>query len=120
MSSTEPQSSNPYQVTPGCMVPPPPSSSVGRPRTSPMAIASLILGVTGLSGVLFCLPALLLSISAVVTGHLSQRELRRDPALTGRGMMIAGLVLGYLGSILVLLIASMVMWAIATDQGSPF
>ena len=61
------------------------------PHTNGMAIASLILAIVGL---MFCgIP----SIAAVVFGHIGLHQISRsDGAEQGRGMAIAGLVIGYL------------------------
>ncbi|MFS0912850.1 DUF4190 domain-containing protein [Microbacterium sp. 179-I 3D2 NHS] len=76
----------PY-VTPGYPAPPP------RP-VSGLAITSLVCGIAGL--VLFwALIPMLASIAAVITGHMALRQTKRDPAIGGRGMAFAGLILGY-------------------------
>jgi type II secretory pathway pseudopilin PulG len=73
------------------------------PETSGKAIASLILGIF-----FILLPA---SILAVVFGHLSYSEINRSAGrLKGKGMAIAGLILGYFG---VALIPLMIIAAIA-------
>lgn len=60
------------------------------PETSGKAVFSLV------SGILFLL--LPFSICAVIFGHLSLYDIRKSAGrLTGRGMGIAGIVLGYLG-----------------------
>jgi hypothetical protein len=60
------------------------------PETSGKAIFSLI------SGILFLIPPF--SLVAVIFGHLSLSEIRRSAGrLSGRGLAVAGLVLGYLG-----------------------
>ncbi len=60
------------------------------PETSGKAIFSLICGIFGIFP-----PA---AIVAVIFGHLSMSEIRRSAGrLTGKGLAIAGLVLGYLG-----------------------
>ena len=65
-----------------------------QPETSGKAIASLILGFFSL---LF--PA---AILAVVFGHLSYSEIKRSAGrLKGKGMAIAGLILGYCGIALI-------------------
>jgi protein-disulfide isomerase len=53
------------------------------PRTNTLSIVSLVTGF-------FC------SIAAVITGHLALNQIKRTGE-TGRGLAIAGLVLGYLG-----------------------
>jgi type IV pilus assembly protein PilA len=80
--------------TPGATPPPtgastPPPFS-GAPTTSGMAIGSLICGFF-----FWFLPT---SIIAVVLGHMSLSQIRKSAGrLTGQGMAIAGLVLGYMG-----------------------
>jgi hypothetical protein len=63
----------------------PAQAIVGVPRTSGMAIASLILGITGVS------------ILAVIFGGIALNQMGKDPNLSGKGMAIAGLVLGIVG-----------------------
>ena len=53
----------------------------------------MILGILSILGAaVFLLPPLL----AVVFGHLSLGQCKRDPMVGGKGMGIAGLVLGYI------------------------
>ncbi len=71
----------------GASVPPP---FAGAPTTSGKAIGSLICG--------FFFWIFPISVVAVVLGHLSLSEIRKSAGrLTGQGMAIAGLVLGYMG-----------------------
>ena len=73
---------------------PPPIPAI-EPRTSGLAIASLICGILGI---------LITGIPAIITGHLARGQIRRaGPALTGSGMALAGLVLGYVALVLGLL-----------------
>lgn len=61
-----------------------------QPVTSGKAVASVILGVFFLA-----FPA---AILAVVFGHLSRSEIRRSAGgLKGKGMALAGLIMGYFG-----------------------
>jgi peptidyl-prolyl cis-trans isomerase D len=83
-----------------------------QPKTSGKAIASLILG-------LLVLPPLG-STLAVVFGHLAYSEIKRSTGrLKGRGMAIAGLVIGYLGiaAFLIVLILSMVLYLVPGRGG---
>ncbi len=69
---------------------------IAAPRpTSPLAITSLVCGLAGV--VLFwAIIPVLASIAAVITGHMALGQTKRNPALGGRGMAIAGLILGYI------------------------
>jgi hypothetical protein len=79
---------------------PPPVVPVGYSQTSGLAVASLVLGVL----FMFTITAVL----AVIFGHVALRKIKRsDGALTGRGLAIAGLTLGYFWiAIIVIAIAS--------------
>lgn len=64
---------------------PPPQQ---RPQTNGMAVASLVLGILWLCS--------LGSIAAIILGHAALHQINRSGA-AGRGIAIAGLVLGYVG-----------------------
>jgi hypothetical protein len=78
-------------------VPPPPPPSAPAPveaptPTSGLAIASLVLGIGGLT----ILP-LLGSIVALILGYMARNEIRQRPdELTGDGLAIAGIVMGWI------------------------
>jgi len=66
-----------------------------QPHTSGKAIASLVLGF-----MFILFPA---AILAVVFGHLSRSEIRRSAGrLKGKGLALAGLILGYFGIALII------------------
>lgn len=61
---------------------------------SGLAITSLICGIAGV--VLFwAVVPLLASVVAVITGHMALRQTKQNPAIGGRGMAFAGLIMGY-------------------------
>ena len=61
-----------------------------QPQTSGKAIASLVMGF-------FCF-VFPVAVAAVVFGHLSRSEIRRSAGrLKGKGVALAGLILGYFG-----------------------
>ncbi len=65
-------------------------------RTSTMAVVSLIAGIVGLT-----LLPLIGSIAAVVTGYMARKEIRASAgAITGDGMAMAGLIMGWIGVVL--------------------
>ena len=75
-SATPPTSMNPYEA---CPTPPLPKQ-----KTSGLAIASLVTGVTCIA------PA------AIVCGHIALSQIKASAGqLTGRGLAIAGTILGY-------------------------
>ncbi|SCG76571.1 DUF4190 domain-containing protein [Micromonospora coxensis] len=92
---THPDPTRPLPV-PAVAYPPlppyPPPVLVAVAPTSGTATAALVLGILGVLGgwCLFGLPCLL----AVVLGHVGLHE-TRDGRRSGRGMAVAGLVLGY-------------------------
>lgn len=91
----------------------------GSPKASRLAIASLVCGMlifililaiavlasrldgTLLEGLVALLPILVLTAS--VLGHISRRKIRRSAGnLRGRGKALAGLILGYSGTVLLI------------------
>jgi hypothetical protein len=84
------------------------------PQNSNLAIASLVCGVLFL-----CAPA---SIAAVILGHLALRDIKRSAGrISGNGMAIAGLVMGYLGIGLTVIyaITMVVAFRTAFNKNSP-
>ena len=65
-------------------------------RTNGMAIAALACGIVGF----FVFPA---SIAAVMLGHMARREIGRTGE-AGGGMATAGLILGYIGLVIGILL----------------
>lgn len=62
---------------------------VNAQRTSGFAIASMVLGIVWIYWVG--------SVLAIIFGHIALSQIRKNPNLRGRGMAIAGVVLGYVG-----------------------
>jgi uncharacterized membrane protein len=78
-----------------------------QPKVAGLAVASLVLGILGF----FALP-LVAPILALVFGYVALSQIKKANGwLTGRGMAIAGVVLGWLG--LVTMIAVVVALALA-------
>ncbi|KAA0960779.1 DUF4190 domain-containing protein [Microbacterium sp. ANT_H45B] len=101
-------SSQPYAVAPTYPAPPQqpygsaapgyqtyaPAYPAARPASG-LAITSLICGIAGV--VLFwAVVPLLASIIAVITGHMALKQTKQNPAIGGRGMAFAGLIMGYI------------------------
>jgi DUF1707 SHOCT-like domain/Domain of unknown function (DUF4190) len=83
------------------------------PRTNSMAIASLLCGV----GQVMFWP--LITIPAIVLGHVARRQIRQTGE-AGSGLATAGLVLGYIGAGVVVLgiLAIVLIVAVATHGAS--
>ncbi len=74
----------------------PPPVGDHQPKTSGLAIASLVLGILGLVLLLVCLGPLF-AIPGVICGHLAYSRIKRSGGtMTGNGMALAGLITGYL------------------------
>lgn len=72
---------------------PPPLGVAPQPRTPPLAIWSLVLGILSLT----CL-SIFSAIPGVICGHKALSKIKNSAdASTGKGLAIAGLVTGYLG-----------------------
>jgi len=75
-------------------------------KTSGMAIAALVMGVAGF--IFFGI----LSILAIIFGGIGISQTNKDPSLKGRGLAVAGLVLGILG------VAGGIIWLIIVTMWS--
>ena len=72
---------------------PPITGSAPQPKTSVLAIWSLVLGILSIT----CL-SILSAIPGVICGHQALSKIKRSGgALEGRGLAIAGLITGYVG-----------------------
>jgi len=74
------------------------------PKTSGMAIASLVLGVLSMMGAAVLLVP---TILAIVFGHIAHSRIRKDPRLTGSGLAITGFILGYVSIIFGIMMAGL-------------
>jgi type IV pilus assembly protein PilA len=91
-SSSARTTPGPTPVPGGSFATPPPVT--GDAPTNGKAIASLVCGIFT-----FFLPA---SIAAIILGHISLSEIRKSAGrIGGRGIAITGLVLGYLGLVII-------------------
>lgn len=78
------------------------TQSTSERNTSGLAITSMIMGILSVLGAaLMVIPPLL----AVIFGHISLSQCNKDSHLDGRGMAIAGLVMGYISSIPAVILA---------------
>jgi hypothetical protein len=78
--------------------PPPPTPAVpiaplpAHPRTSPMAVWAMVMGIASLT--LCCCVWFLAAPVAIVLGAVGLSQFKSHPELTGRGFAITGIVLG--------------------------
>ena len=74
---------------------PPPMQPASQPKTSALAIWSLVLGILGILFLLVCLSPLF-AIPAVICGHMAYARIKRSSGvLAGQGLALAGLITGY-------------------------
>jgi hypothetical protein len=84
---------------------PPPVGNVPQPKTSALAIWSLVLGILSLA----CF-TIFAAIPGVICGHKAISRIKQSGgALTGQGLAIAGLVTGYLGIAWAIFVIPMMM-----------
>ncbi|RKE63457.1 MULTISPECIES: DUF4190 domain-containing protein [Microbacterium] len=101
---------------------PPPAYGYGgyQPqKTNALAIVSMIASIVGF---IWILP-IIGSIAGVIMGHISLSQIKRTNE-NGRGMALAGLIVGYAGLALaivgVIVFASFIGWAIEQDSYSSY
>jgi len=73
-------------------------------QTSKKAVASLVLGILGV-----LVAPIIFSTLAIIFGAIAAKETRRERGLGGRGMAIAGIVLGIVGLALGLLVTGLMI-----------
>ena len=82
-----------------------------RPKANGLALASMILGIVGITISLCLLFFPVMPILAVVFGHVGLTQIRKTGA-PGRGYAIAGLATGYVG------IALAILWLVGAIIGT--
>lgn len=84
-----------------------PRTAAAQPaRTSGLAITSLILSLLGCFGIT--------AIAGVICGHLARKRIRQDPSLTGSGLALAGIIIGY--AMIVFSVLSLVFFAFLSSR----
>jgi len=90
---------------------PPQAVYVQRPGTNGKAVASLVLGILCLYGIG--------SILALIFGFMARREIDASGgAQTGRGMATAGIVLGFIGIAIMVLLIAVIVFSMPTNSSS--
>jgi hypothetical protein len=80
------------------------------PKTSALSVWSLVLGILSIVG---CF-SIILAIPGVICGHLALSRIKRSAgALGGQGLATAGLITGYVGILMLPIMASMLIPALA-------
>jgi len=83
--------------------PPPLPGNPPQPKTSGLAILSLVLGILSVALGIVCI-GFIFTIPAIICGHIALSKIERSGgALEGRGLAIAGFVTGYASLALILL-----------------
>jgi hypothetical protein len=83
--------------------------SAAPPKTSTLAIWSLVLGILGVLFLLVCIGPLF-AIPAVICGHMAYSRIKRSGGvLIGDGLALAGLITGYVSIGLSMLLVPMMM-----------
>jgi hypothetical protein len=97
---------------------PPPGGPPATQQTSPLAIAALVVGIASCC-LIFLIPyvGILVPVAAIVLGVMGMRQCDQDPTYKGRGMAMAGLILGivFAAIALILLIVGLI-WGEAIEQ----
>jgi len=95
---------------------PPPIPQAASPRTAGLAIASLVLGVLAVS----CF-SILAGIPALVLGIVALNKIGKSAGtLTGKGMAIAGLVMGGVSFALLPIVAAMLLPALSSSRAAAY
>lgn len=74
-----------------------PAYAAPRPASG-LAVTSLVCGIAGVvfgSFLFWLVLPFFASVVAIITGHLALRRMKTDPGVGGRGMALAGIIMGY-------------------------
>ena len=83
---------------------PPPIGIAPQPKTSALAIWSLVLGIMAVVFVVVCIGPIVFALPAIICGHLAYSRIKRSRGqLAGSGLAIAGFATGYASLALILL-----------------
>lgn len=97
----------------------PPQAYMQPPPSDGLAITSMILGIISILASCMYI-GIIFGIPAVICGHMSLNKINKSPvAIGGKGMAIAGLVTGYLGSLTSLIVIAFVVIAIGAANNIP-
>ncbi|WP_411700362.1 DUF4190 domain-containing protein [Conyzicola sp.] len=102
-------SAAPPTYTPGAPQNPYTPGVVGPPRG--LSVTSMVLGIVG---ILFGGFGLLISIAAVITGHMAQR---RQPY--AKPFWLTGIITGYVGILIGLVVSAFIIFAIILAMSDP-
>ena len=95
-----------------------------RSGVSGLGVAALVLGLVALVFVWIPVLGLLAGIPAVICGHVSLSRIKRNQFLTGRGLAIAGLITGYVGTVcslvVLIVLALLAMGVFSSTSSGPF
>lgn len=106
-------------VTSGYLPQPAPHLPMGGPPvTNTMALTSMILGILGIF-----VAWIFTSIPAIICGHIARRQIRNSGGTqSGDGMAIAGLITGYLMTLLFLVLVVgffiLILYVVPSSSGS--
>ena len=87
------------------------------PRNNPFAITALVLGLVQLLGFFVVVGNVVCAVPAIIFGSIALRQIRQRGE-RGRGMAIAGVVLGIAGVVLFVLIIILIAIGLSVQRGS--
>lgn len=100
----------------------PPGTPGGYVQTSPtnnLAITSLVLSLVGVVGAFMCLLPIVLAPIGAVTGHVALTRIKSS-GQAGRGLALAGVIVGWLGTLGATALAVFFFIFLAAASGSGF
>ncbi|MFG1610045.1 DUF4190 domain-containing protein [Actinoplanes sp. NPDC049265] len=93
-----------------------------KPPAEGLAIASLVISCIAVPGAL-CGSGFggLIGVVGAVLGHVAQRRIRRN-GTSGSGMALAGIIVGWVATMIAMVVLAVIVFAIASspDSASPF
>lgn len=109
LDPSAPRSSPPFQAPPATPFRAPPHLSQPALQTNGLAIASLALSVGSLIVPFAWIPG-------IICGHIARGQIRRNPAMGGKGIALAGILAGYGMMVLYIVVVGAIMAFIAVQH----
>jgi Domain of unknown function (DUF4190) len=88
----------------------------GNPATNGLAIGSLVVSILGLLGNCFCFGGILSPVGLVLGFMGKKKADNSGGAVGGRGMALAGIIIGALGTLIFVAWVAFFIYAIATGE----
>ena len=87
--------------------------------TNNLAIASLVMSIIGIIGGFMCFVPALLAPAGAITGHFALSRIKSS-GQAGRGLALAGVIVGWIGTLVLAALAVLFFVFVVASSGSSY